>query len=434
MKKAHWIGIVLFALVLANIAVLPLIAGVIVRDTGEIVVRNTATNYTATQVVALITSLGDRDVTLIFDGKRDWVWEEDVTFKTNTKVMIVPGTRIAPSSGVTVSFANVPLESGPWEIFAGDGTISGSGNFLYRYADWGPVKYNVGLGLLGTTNLSSFVRTNASYKMASGTTATLGTMVAGTGTIVRLTTTTNDVTDIVATRSHVAGFNMTPAVNGTVTFTSNMTSSTIQSNIDLVGKYVPFGQARTFAFASGNYTSLYAALNFSGFYGGGEMTVRGDVSGGSDIHSNQATFLDFSTNFAGTAFQVQGNNLRQILVQNLKIKGRQSSFPQTTVFFADTQTAIMRYSYIYSDNTNVGVGLFSRDVGSMQFDRNYIGKHQIGLYGDGSRIYSLSNVTEGASNSDIGTSLVEATYLGMFNDSQPTGTTYYSIQGGSTTN
>jgi len=430
-----WILWIFAAAIVIGIGVLPLLAAVRTTDTGEVIVKNTATNYTATQVVDMITDYGSREVTFLFDGKRDWIWEQDVTFPTNISVLVVPGTRISPSNGVTVNLANVPLLSGPWEIFAGDGVVTGNATFLYRYAEWGAPSYYVGLGLLGTTNLSALVRTNASFVMQNGTTATFKNSVSWTSTVNKAIITSNVVTTLVATEALHGTTKVTPnSGTTTINLTSNMTDSTIQSNIAAATKYVPIGSTLRFLFGGGNYTSLYDTVNFGvGFYGGGTVQIYGDGWGtANELRTNQNAILDFSLNDSGSGIAASGEGVTY-RIRNLRIKTDPANTLQGSIDLANC-LAKVDYCFLDGNDTNSGVGIAAESCMPLELTQNYFERNTAAMRAELSYIYSESNSVIGTAP-DGGYWLRSGSWMTGFDQIQPTGTTYGAlVQEGSFTN
>ena len=435
-----WILWIFAAAIVIGVGVLPLLAAVRTTDTGEVIVKNTATNYTATQVVDMITDYGSREVTFLFDGKRDWIWEQDVTFPTNISVLVVPGTRISPSNGVTVNLANVPLLSGPWEIFAGDGVVTGNATFLYRYAEWGAPSYYVGLGLLGTTNFGAMITTNNSYVMANSTTSTLDglvyeTGIGGTITVYKITSTTNVSAMLDADEIIVGGTKITPnSGTTTITLSSNMSDSVIQTNIDAQTKFVPAGTTLRFQFSNGNYTSLYDSINFLGFYGGGNIQIYGegwDTAANDSQHTNQGVYLDFSLNDAGPGIVCSGPGAGQYRIRNLRIKAAPANTLDGPIDLNNCR-ALVDYCYLDGPNTNTGVSIAAQNVYPLGLTQNYFERLSAAMRAELSYIYSESNSVIGTAPNG-GYWLRSGSYMTGFDKIQPTGTTYsVLLQEGST--
>lgn len=82
-------------------------------------------------------------------------------------------------------------------------------------------------------------------------------------------------------------------VTRTVTIATTDNTAAAQAKIDAVGKYIDEGVVITFQFADGTHTHT-AALEFNGFYGGGEITIQGNTGSDSSAADAKTVNLDMS--------------------------------------------------------------------------------------------------------------------------------------------
>ena len=82
--------------------------------------------------------------------------------------------------------------------------------------------------------------------------------------------------------------------NTTIDLDNSMTAAEIQTIIDNQARYIERTISLIFQFADGTYT-LNQKLDFRGFYGGGNLFIRGNTGeSGDGLHTDQAVILDFS--------------------------------------------------------------------------------------------------------------------------------------------
>lgn len=93
-----------------------------------------------------------------------FVISNNLTFTTNLTVRIMPGSGFDINAGSTVTVEGA-WEAGPYLVFKGSGSATGSASFLFEYPEWGDTnQFNIGEGLLVSlvqiTNNFAFWMTN----------------------------------------------------------------------------------------------------------------------------------------------------------------------------------------------------------------------------------------------------------------------------------
>ena len=98
-----------------------------------------ASNYgdrngvTLTNIIARFST---RAVNLFLDGGT-WTITNAVTFPTNVSVYVTPGSPMSVATNVTLAFQGGELIAGAYQIFAGNGSATGTASFAYRHPVWG---------------------------------------------------------------------------------------------------------------------------------------------------------------------------------------------------------------------------------------------------------------------------------------------------------
>ena len=336
-----------------------------IGTTGSILARNHCPNKTGTQLTNLISGIGSRQVELVFDGGA-WGINTNVTFPTNISVCLVDGSYFTISNGMLMTFQTNNFLCGRQLAFTGSGKATGTAVFVYRWPEWASVSQAViGAGEIGITNLdnTSILNTRESFTMDNNTTgdmeyvdierAVLQTVsiADGTGTFDTVTAGTATVTKITAN-----GINITPQKTETITFTTNMSSATMQSLINETEKYIPYGQALTFTFETGRFTNLESQIAFVGFYGGGNLNVHGTTNGIDETaaYTSQYTVLYWTNKSANTinglAFvknecYVHLHSLHTIL---------SNAYSYGNIYLQNNKRVYMSGMYLQSPTTNSG--------------------------------------------------------------------------------
>ena len=103
------------------------------------------TNRNYSVVTGILARVGSRPINLIFD-EGDWLLTNNVAFPTNVTVTVVEGARFVIPTNVALAF-NGGWQAGHYAVFEGEGTASGTAQFLWNVSEWGdPTQYQPGTG------------------------------------------------------------------------------------------------------------------------------------------------------------------------------------------------------------------------------------------------------------------------------------------------
>jgi hypothetical protein len=377
LQKAMSIWVVMTALVILTVGAVAL-AQFAEWVSSDVLVRNfTAggTNRVASEITTIIGKISNRQCRMIFDGG-PWTINQSIGFPTNVSVGVAQGSYFDVALGSKITFSNNSFEAGPYIVFAGNGTATGTASFLYRWVEWGALdRFNIGSGVLGQA-----VSTTQNFFMVSGTTGTFQWVVSGTETVFRVIGTTGDVNNANIGTATVGRVDAVSLIAGTLK--ANAGTATLQRAYadDIYGKTLtisnsatmygdtffniaPFGYGANTQFMArltGNvwyggtlfspeYTRTvtgvnnhavmanmpaylgkwipygqvltiqypagthYSGGNYSGFFGGGTLRILGDTS--QSLFTNQSVIItNLPSDINGGAFMLYNNSVR-IFVQ-----------------------------------------------------------------------------------------------------------------------
>lgn len=141
-----------------------------------------------------------------------------------------------------------------------------------------------------------------------------------------------------------------------ITLNNSMTTEQIQSTINAVGKYIPYGVRITFQFADGSY-ELTSRLVFGGFYGGGELFIQGNTTenNATALHTSQMVHLDGSS--LNEVVYIESITLNQLVVRNLKITGQTTQNESCPLVLWNVSRAVVQYNYTNGTSTTNGFGI-----------------------------------------------------------------------------
>lgn len=178
------------------------------------------------------------------------------------------------------------------------------------------------------------------------------------------------------------------ATTETISFTSSQTAAQIQAEIDEVGKYIPSGVAVTFQFGDGTYT-LDTAIDFSGFYGGGSITIQGNTGDTSGLSTSQSVHLNFNNSTNGIQIS---DTTSVIFMDYLKITCADGydcvKLTRVASFFR------MRYGYLLhtakTSSSTRGLRVL-QSGGAITAQANYFSNNYYAIESSQSTIYSNGN-------------------------------------------
>lgn len=203
----------------------------------------------------------------------------------------------------------------------------------------------------------------------------------------------------------------------TVNFATSMNAVDIQTLIDAILKYIPYGYLVTFQFADGSFT-INSTLYWGGFFGGGGIKIYGNTTetDATVLHTTQQVILDF-TGAAGDGLIVNDNSV-SVDVFNLRV---QVADTYKGLSFSSSIFPVRAY-YNYFELAGVsapGYGVYC--WGGVQADirQSYFTAGQYGIYAlNNSTIHSNGNDDTGTqptfgmraqSNSTIGKTSTQIT-------------------------
>jgi hypothetical protein len=193
---------------------------------------------------------------------------------------------------------------------------------------------------------------------------------------------------------------VSPVATQEIRFEPTMDRATIQSMIDDVGKYIPYGTSLVFRFNPGTYV-LDGSLTFDGYYGGGFLFVTGntDEPDANTLHTTQQVTIDVvSASTSGLVFR--GNNV-SVQVRNFRVltdSNNPASFREGILFQYTPMYSAVFYCFVQ------GNGYGGSQASGVKADRGrnvevrdtYVSNMDRGIYAVfGSRIYSRDNGSTG---------------------------------------
>ena len=200
-----------------------------------------------------------------------------------------------------------------------------------------------------------------------------------------------------------------PETTRTINVTAAMSTAQIQSQLDGIGKYIPYGVTVTVSFAAGTYT-LTAPLTLDGFFGGGTVRLLGDATGGPVRHTTQTSilttqaantdtlyvrdcdcliridYLRITPDATGDKHGVEVNRSRDVAIRYCYFLGNNVSAGHGVMALTQSQVTVEATQF-----TNIGVG-FSSIAGAIGVSNGNAssGTGNGGLYVDGAAIFRMT--------------------------------------------
>jgi len=221
-----------------------------------------------------------------------------------------------------------------------------------------------------------------------------------------------------------------PSYNRTIYFDNTMSVADMQTLIDDPHRHIPDGSALTFQFRSSGATTytMISELNWKGFYGGGELIIRGNIieAGAETLHTSQDVFLDFAgQDCNGLVFQ--GNMLRKITFRNLKIRAKSDGAVNNSGIYSIQNYYVEGlYNYLYGNGTAVSYG-FHGESGNHYLLKNYVSNIYVGIYASHGAIIKSEYNDDTGTEPIYGMAANDATIHKMYQTSQPAGSTNYEF-------
>lgn len=192
----------------------------------------------------------------------------------------------------------------------------------------------------------------------------------------------NFTNDISTNSLIVNNFNLSPETSKTITISNSMSVEVVQSYIDNLSKYIPYGQTIIFQFQDGTY-NFNNTLYISGFYGGGRLEIRGNgtQAGANSAHTTQNVHIDNSGS-SNSGIIAQFNDIL-IVIQNMRITVNTVSAGYYPVYGQyNSKVLYVMYSYLSGTSTSNSYGVLCNYGGSVYLQDNYFNNiyHGISAY------------------------------------------------------
>lgn len=126
----------------------------------------------------------------------------------------------------------------------------------------------------------------------------------------------------------------------TINITAGMTTAQIQAEIDAIGKYIPYGATVSVKFADGTYTAT-ATIDILGFYGEGTLSIDGNTTETTALHTNQAVHID-GTSYAGNIININTCSAK-VQVRFMKITAQDGYKP---INISSAGIVAVQYNYL----------------------------------------------------------------------------------------
>jgi hypothetical protein len=197
-----------------------------------------------------------------------------------------------------------------------------------------------------------------------------------------------------------------------------------QAVIDILPKYIPYGQTVTVQFASSGsttYTFINDDLEFNGFYVLGDLKVQGNTSesGATTLHTTQDVFVDFS-NTTGFGF-VFNKCIGNISIYNLKIGiDCGTSYKGAIKFQYCPGFHQLYYSYLLGNTASYGYGLDAQYGSSVYALRTYVSNVWGGVYANNNSHVFASNIDDTGTQPTWGLAAYRNSVIG-YDTGAPTG-------------
>ena len=172
----------------------------------------------------------------------------------------------------------------------------------------------------------------------------------------------------------------------TVNFDATMTSGEIQQTIDSQGRFIPYGTYIYFDFADGTYT-LTNTLEFSGFYGGGRIWVRGNTND-TTVSTSKSVIINASS-LAAHAFLFGGNGIYNIL-RYMEIRPNTSG-AYAGLYAVSCQRTYVGQCYFNGASTAEGRGVWLSNSSANYIHDNLFSNMKYAIRTELSRLISNNN-------------------------------------------
>jgi hypothetical protein len=166
-----------------------------------------------------------------------------------------------------------------------------------------------------------------------------------------------------------------------------------QAKIDATGKYIPYGVSIIFQFETGETHTETDQLLFSGFFGGGSISIQGNIAeaNATDLHTTQDTIIDVTAQTNIYCLYLLNNSLR-LTVKNLKIMLPDSTLSVGVYFRGGSHYAGALYNYIYAAgiiNDTRGVEFRNCSLGFLT--KNYFSSLKYGMISIHTNVFAVNN-------------------------------------------
>ncbi|MCW8137306.1 MAG: hypothetical protein KIT58_00170 [Planctomycetota bacterium] len=145
------------------------------------------------------------------------------------------------------------------------------------------------------------------------------------------------------------GGGLTPESTRTINVPTSATAADIQTLIDGIGKFIPYGVTVTVQFASSNTHAMNAQIVVSGFFGGGSLTLQGDTTQTDPL--NQTAFLDWLSVGVTNAPLLVIQNTVTVTIRDLKIAASSDSGTGNFIYCLFNLFCYVFRCYIYGNST-----------------------------------------------------------------------------------
>lgn len=188
-----------------------------------------------------------------------------------------------------------------------------------------------------------------------------------------------------------------------INITAGMTTAQIQALIDGIGKYIPYGVTVSLRFADGTYTST-SVIDVLGFYGEGVLSIDGNTSETTALHTSQAVHLD-GTSFAGNVINISFCSCR-VQVRWMKITAQDGYKP---INISSISIASIQYNYLIltgKTSTNSRHIMTYGSKGQISLLNNYINNGYYGVMAQGDSFVVSDNTVVTGTSPTVGLSAI----------------------------
>jgi hypothetical protein len=349
---------------------------------------NNADQVSATSILVSHLTYDDFDVErmlgLILQGQEMIIQDKDES--ANFQIWLVSGTPIVTNADTSTAYYTYPVTL---QSSGGTGTTGLPNNSQI---------------ILGLTQAVA-IHTHTNAQSADMETKTIkGRATAGTGAPEDLT---------VAQVRTMLG-ESTRAIN----ITAGMTTAQIQAEIDAIGKYIPYGVTVYLRFADGTYTAT-ATLDILGFYGEGTLSIDGNITETTALHTNQAVHIN-GTSYAGSIININTCSAK-VQVRFMKLTAQDG---YKSINISSAGIVAVQYNYLIltgKTSTNSRHVMIAGAKCQCTLTNNYINNGYYGITVQGSSFVTSDNTVVTGTSPSIGLACITFGKIYKLN-TQPTST------------